>query len=92
LKITTRYLGAHLKHQLINEIIQLDILDTEQEIEKMAEKLANDNGWSKLKALSLLQGRYESERRLEESVIVKRIIDREESKPEQTGKGFHNEF
>ena len=66
-------------------------MDTEQEIEKMAEKLANDNGWPKLKALSILQGRYESERRLEEAVIVKRIIDREESKPEETGKGFHNE-
>jgi hypothetical protein len=66
-------------------------LDTEQEIENMAEKLANDNGWSKLKALSMLQGKYESERRLEEAVIVKKIIDREESKPEQTGKGFHNE-
>ena len=79
------------KHQLINEIIQLDILDTEQEIEKMAEKLSNDNGWPKLKALSMLQGRYESERRLEEAVIVKRIIDREKSKPERTGKGFHNE-
>ena len=79
------------KHQLINEIIQLDILDTEQEIEKMSEKLSNDNGWPKLKALSMLQGRYESERRLEEAVIVKRIIDREKSKPEQTEKGFHNE-
>lgn len=66
-------------------------MDTEQEIEKVAEKLANDNGWSKLKALSILQGRYESERKLEESVIVKRIIDREETKPEKTGKGFHNE-
>lgn len=66
-------------------------MDTEQELEKMAEKLATENGWSKLKALSILQGRYESERRLEEAVIVKRIIDREESKPEQTGNGFHNE-
>lgn len=66
-------------------------MDTEEEIEKMAEKLTNDHGWTKLKALSMLQSRYESERRLEEAVIVKRIIDREESKPEQTGKGFHNE-
>jgi hypothetical protein len=66
-------------------------LDTEQEIEKIAEKLANDNRCSKLKALSMLQGRYESERRLEEAVIVKRIIDREEFKPEQNSNGFHNE-
>jgi len=51
-------------------------MDTEEEIEKMAEKLTNDQGWTKLKALSMLQNRYESERRLEEAVIVKRIIDR----------------
>jgi hypothetical protein len=66
-------------------------MDTEEEIEKMAEKLANDKGWTKLKALSMLQGRYESEGRLEEVVIEKRIIDREESKPEQTSNGFYNE-
>lgn len=66
-------------------------MDTEQEIEKMAEKLANDQSCTKLKALSMIQGRYESERRLEEAAIVKKIIDREESKPEETGQGFHNE-
>jgi len=66
-------------------------MDSEEEIEKMAEKLANDHGWTKLKTLSMLQGRYESEKRLEEAVIVKRIIDREESKPEKVAKGFHNE-
>ena len=66
-------------------------MDSEQEIEKVAQKLANDQGWAKLKALSILQGRYESEKRLEEAVIVKRIIDREKSKPEQVGEGFHNE-
>ncbi|HZA70590.1 MAG TPA: hypothetical protein VE548_12910 [Nitrososphaeraceae archaeon] len=66
-------------------------MDTEQEIEKMAEELADDQGWSKLKALSVLQGKYESDNRLEEAVIVKRIIDREESESEQAGKGFHDE-
>jgi len=35
-----------------------------------------------------LQSRYESERRSEEVVIVKRIIDKEESKPEQTETDF----
>lgn len=66
-------------------------MDTEQETEKMAEKLAKDQGCTKVKALSMIQGRYESERRLEEAAIVKKIIDREESKPEETGQGFHNE-
>lgn len=66
-------------------------MDTEQEIEKMAEKLANDQSCTKLKAISMIQGRYESERRLEEAAIVKKIIDREESKPEETAQGFHNE-
>ena len=77
--------------QLISNPVLLVILDTEEEIEKMAMKLTNDQGWTKLEALSMLQSRYESERRLEEAVIVKRIIDREESKPEHIGKGFHNE-
>ncbi|HEY7078461.1 MAG TPA: hypothetical protein VH500_02095 [Nitrososphaeraceae archaeon] len=71
--------------------MKLNTLDTEQEIEKMAEKLADDNGWTKLKALSMLQSRYESERRLEEAVRVKKIIEREESKTEETSKGFHDE-
>jgi len=66
-------------------------MDSEEEIIKMADKLAIDQGCSKIKALSMLQGRYESERRLEEAAIVKRIIDREESKPEQTRNGFYNE-
>lgn len=66
-------------------------MDTEQEIEKMAQKLVNDQSCTKLKALSMIQGRYESESRLEEAAIVKKIIDREESKPEEIGQGFHNE-
>ncbi len=66
-------------------------MDTEQEIEKMAQKLADDQSCTKLKALSMIQGRYESERRLEEAAIVKKIIDREESKPEDSGPGFHND-
>jgi hypothetical protein len=39
------------------------------EIDKMAARLARDEGWSKLKALSVLHSRW------------RRIIDREESKP-----------
>jgi hypothetical protein len=77
--------------ELISDLILVDIMDTEEEIEKMAEKLANDHDLSKIQALSMLQSRYESERRLEEAVIVKRIIDREESKPEQTSNGFYSE-
>jgi hypothetical protein len=38
-----------------------------------------------------LQSRYESERRLEEAVIVKRIIAREQSKPEVASNGFYDE-
>lgn len=66
-------------------------MDTDQEIEKMVEKLADDQNCTKIKALSMIQGRYESKRRLEEAAIMKKIIDREESKPEETGRGFHNE-
>ena len=66
-------------------------MDTEEEIEKMAEKLANNQGWSKIKALSILHSRYESESRLEEAVIVKRIITKEESKPQQVNDGIYDE-
>ncbi len=66
-------------------------MDSEEEIEKITEKLAHDQGWSKLKALSMLQSRYESERRVEEAVLVKRIIAREQSKPEVSSKGFYEE-
>ena len=66
-------------------------MDNEKEIEKMAEKLAEDQGWSKLKALSVLQSRYQSEKRLEEAMVVQKIMDREESKSEELGRGLYDE-
>jgi hypothetical protein len=54
-------------------------MDSEKDIDKAAEKLAEDNGWSKVKALSVLHSKYQSNKRLEEAVIVRRIIDRIES-------------
>jgi hypothetical protein len=55
-------------------------MDNEDDIQMAVEKLMKDNGLSKMKALSMLLGRYQSQRRLEEAVIVQRIIDKEESK------------
>ena len=52
-------------------------MDSEKDIEKAAARLMEDNNWSKLQALSTLLSRYKSQRRLEEAVIVQRIIDRE---------------
>jgi hypothetical protein len=66
-------------------------MDSEKEIDKMADKLANDKGWSKIEALSVLQSRYQSERRLEEAAIVQKIIAKEESKPKEPAKGFYEE-
>ena len=54
-------------------------MDTEKNIEKAAEKLAKERGWSKLKALSVIHSRYQSENRLEEATIVDRLIEKEES-------------
>ena len=65
-------------------------MDSEDEMEKMAETLAMHEGLTKLKALSILQSRYQSERRLEEALRVKKIMDREESKP-QAEKGLYDE-
>jgi hypothetical protein len=55
-------------------------MDNENDIQMAVEKLMKDNGLSKMKALSMLHGRYQSRRRLEEAVIVQRILDKEESK------------
>ena len=51
-------------------------MDSEDDILKAVERLMKDNKLSKLKALSMLHGKYQSERRLEEAVIVQRIIDK----------------
>lgn len=63
-------------------------MDNEKDIQMAVEKLMKDNGLSKLKALSMLLGKYQSQRRLEEAVIVQRIIDEEKSKNQNMVKGF----
>jgi hypothetical protein len=67
-------------------------LDTEEEIERVAEKIVSDTGVSKLEALNMLLGRYQSQRRLEEAVRVRRIMDREESKSEDYGQGMRQDL
>jgi hypothetical protein len=67
------------------------MMDSEEEIENKAEILAHDKMWSKLKALSVLHSRYLSERRLEEAVRVKKLMDIEESKTEYCDEGVYEE-
>jgi hypothetical protein len=55
------------------------------------DKLAKDNQWSRLHALSALKSKYQSERRKEEAVIVDRLIEREKSKTEPDT-GFHDDM
>ena len=66
-------------------------MDNENDIQMAVEKIMKDNGLSKMKALSMLLGRYQSQRRLEEAVIVQRIIDKEESKKSEYGEGFYED-
>jgi hypothetical protein len=66
-------------------------MDSEAEIINKAEMLARNEGWSKLKALSILHSRYTSERRLEEALRVKKLMDMEESKPKYNDKGVFDE-
>lgn len=63
-------------------------MDNEKDIQMAVEKLMKDNGLSKLKALSMLLGKYQSQRRSEEAVIIQRIIDEEKSKNQNMVKGF----
>ena len=67
-------------------------MDTEEEINNAAEKIMRDITVSKLDALNMLLGRYQSQKRLEEAVIVQRIIEKEESKPENYGQGLHQDM
>ena len=65
-------------------------MDTEKDIEKAAEKLAKDKGWSKLKALSVIHSRYQSENRLEEATIADRLIEKEDS-ISGSARGFYDD-
>ncbi len=68
-------------------------MDNQKDIEIAAEKLVKDNGWSRIKALSAIHSRYQSERRLEEALIVQRLINMEEAKIEaERDKGFHDDM
>ena len=61
-------------------------MDTEQEIERAVEEIMKETRASKLEALNMLFSRYESQKRLEEAVRVRRIIDKVESNAE----GYEN--
>jgi hypothetical protein len=67
-------------------------MDTEEEINNAAEKIMKDITVSKLDALNMLLGRYQSQKRLEEAVIVQGIIEKEKSKPEDYGHGLHQDM
>jgi hypothetical protein len=67
-------------------------MDNEEDINIAAEKIMEDTRVSKLEALSMLLGRYESQRRLEEAVIVRRIIQREQNTLEDYGRGLHQDM
>jgi len=67
-------------------------LDSEQEIERSVEEIMKDTGASKLDALNMLFSRYESQKRLEEALRVRRIIDKEESNVEGYEKGMSQDM
>jgi hypothetical protein len=67
-------------------------MDSEEDIKMAAEKIMKDIEVSKLDALNMLLGRYQSQRRLDEAVIVRRIIEREELKPEEYGHGLQQDM
>jgi ferritin len=67
-------------------------LDTEQEIERSVEEIIKGTGKSKLEALNMFFSKYESQRRLEEAARVRKIIDKEESKADEYGKGMSQDI
>lgn len=69
-----------------------DRMDTEKDIEMAAIKLMMDTKLPKFEVLNMILGRYQSQRRLEEAVIVQRLIDRELSNLEEYGHGLYQDF
>ena len=55
-------------------------MDNEEDIEIATERLAKDNQWYRLHALSTLKSKYQNEGDKEEAVIVDRLIHRDKSK------------
>ena len=67
-------------------------MDTEEDINMAAEKIMKDIAVSKLDALNMLLSRYQSQKRLEEAVIIQKIIERERTKLEDYGQGLHQDM
>ena len=67
-------------------------MDNEDDINTAAEGIMKDTKVSKLDALNMLLGRYQSQRRLEEAVIVQRIIRREQNSLEEYDKGLRQDM
>jgi hypothetical protein len=67
-------------------------MDNEEDIRKAAEKIMKDIKVSKLDALNMLLGRYQSQRRLEEAVIVRRTIEKEQATLEDYGHGLQQDM
>jgi hypothetical protein len=67
-------------------------MDNEDDINTAAVGIMRDTKVSKLDALNMLLGRYQSQGRLEEAVIVQRIIRREQDSLEEYDKGLHQDM
>jgi hypothetical protein len=67
-------------------------MDTEEDINIAAETVMRDAKVSKLDALNMLLGRYQSQRRLEEAAIVQRIIQREQNALEDYDHGLRQDM
>jgi hypothetical protein len=68
-------------------------MESQRDIEIATEKLVKENGWSRIKALSAINSRYQSERRLEEAIIVQRLLHAEEAKIEaERDDGFYEDM
>jgi hypothetical protein len=51
-----------------------------------------DTKLSKLEVLRMIHGGYQSQGRLEEAVIVRRVMEKELPKPEEYGNGLYKDF
>jgi pyrroloquinoline quinone (PQQ) biosynthesis protein C len=74
--MNTKHTNTTRRVKTFRQVIESDI---ERYIKEEAKRLAKENGWDKIHALSFLRTNYEGDNRVEEAAIVTKVISKEEA-------------
>lgn len=64
---------SYLRNSYIS-VLYVSKLDSEEDIQMGSEKVAKDNGWSKIHALSVLLSKYQSQRIFIRIIVLQSMI------------------